>query len=221
MSVYPSCMQRPAGLSGVGLPALTLPWSSFSPFSVPHPSPQGAFTLQVQIPSFPRPVVSSHQPPKEPSSEQRQQQQNGSCTSPADKSKASPTAKSSPTSFTIASILSKTDRPSSAAARNSPILSAAINAACHASTIPAASPSTPLSGTPKTPLYYIYHPAAAQPPPFSFPAAVAAAHGDHDLQRSPLGRLAPPLTLGDCMIRRFGESPSLLAHLEMLQAVSP
>ena len=188
MSVYPSCMQRP-GLPGVGFP-LSLPWS-FPSFS----QQQNALTLQVQIPSFPRPaaVVTSQSLHKESMVQK----------SAPVKPKPSPTTKSTPTSFTIASILSKNndrDKPT----RSSPVVSPALNVTGHASTVAGSiSPSTPLSGTPKTPLYYIYHP-AAQHTPFSFPAATTQ---DHDVQRSPLSRIgAPtPLTLGD-MVRRYGKS---------------
>ena len=188
MSVYPSCMQRP-GLPGVGLP-LSFPWSF--PTAQLSPKSRAALTLQVQIPPFPRAVIAP-QPLHRDSTEQK--------TAPS-KPKPSPTTKSTPTSFTIASILSKSDDRDKPA-RVSPVASQPLNVTGHASG--SISPTTPLSATPKTPLYYIsYHP-AAQPSPFSFPAAQPSL--DHELQRSPLSRIgAPaPLALGDCMTRRYGK----------------
>ena len=192
MSVSPSCMQR-TGIPSVGLP-LSFPWS----FQQLSPA-QNALTLQVQIPSFPRPVIASQLLHKD-SMEQKN--------TPV-KPKSSPTSKSTPTPFTIASILSKNDDRDKYA-RDSPIFSQTLNVTGHASTAAGAgsiSPSTPLSGTPKTPFYYIsYHP-AAQPAPFPFPAAATTATAaDHELQRNSLTRIGapPPLTLGDCMVRRYG-----------------
>lgn len=189
MSVYPSCMQRP-GIPGLGIP-LSIPWT------FPAAPLSQAVTLQVQIP---RPVIATQSLPKdsmEPKS-----------VLPI-KPKPSPTTKSTPTSFTIASILSKTDDRDKHS-RNSPVVSQPLNATGHASAAAGSiSPSTPLSASPKTPLYYIsYHP-AAQPSPFSFPAAQSSL--DHELQRSPLSRIAgapAPLTLGDCIGRRYGKSSS-------------
>lgn len=252
MSVYPQCMQRP-GLAGVSLPALGLSWSTLPQLSTSTAQQQlrqSALTLQVQIPPFPRPIPAVIPPPANPplqiassKSDSNNSLLGERATPPLaaiGKPKSPQTAKSTPSSFTIASILSKSDHKSStsspnAGLRNSSVSSQALNATGHASMVPTAatavaSPSTPLSGTPKTPLYYIYHhPAAAaaatsgQPTPFSFPAAIAAAaHTDHDLQRSPLSRLAAtptPLTLSDCMaVRRFGETLSP-THPECLQTI--
>ena len=205
MSVYPSCMQRP-GIPGVGFP-LSLPWS-FPAAQLPPLSQQSqnALTLQVQIPSFPRPSIASVCQLRDSMEQQKQQQQQQHQQKSApSKQKPSPSTKSTPTSFTIASILSKSDDRDKPA-RNSPVVAQALNVTGHASAAGSISPSTPLSAGPKTPLYYLspYHP-AAQASPFSFTTAQSPL--DHDLQRSPLSRMgAPaPLTLGDCMVRRYGK----------------
>ena len=194
---YSTCMNRPP-FPPVGLPqSVPLSQLTFCPqFTLYQPS---SLPLHAQIPSFPQPSSASP-PPQRESQESRSQ---------PGKPKPSPTTKSTPSSFSIESILSKSDdrdKPTRASATTPQ----GLNAPGHAPR-GSISPSTPLSAGPKSFYYNVIYPPAAQGSPFPF--ATAQPCLDHDLQRSPcsLSRLSAPLVLGD-VVRQCGKSAIIIPH---------
>lgn len=188
---YSTCMSRPP-FPPVGLPQ-SVPLSQLTlcpQFTLYQPS---HLPLHAQIPSFPQPNSASPPPQRE------SQEPKGQSVRP----KSSPTTKSTPSSFSIESILSKSDDRDKSA-RTSATTPQGLNAPGHAPR-GSLSPSTPLSAGPKSFYYNVIYPSAAQGSPFPF--ATAQPCLDHDLQRSPcsLSRLSAPLVLGD-VVRQCGKS---------------
>ena len=194
---YPPCMNRPP-FPPVGLShSVPLSQLAFCPQLTLYP--HNALPLQAQIPPFPQQCSMSPPPPQRDAQEAR---------SLPSKAKPSPTSKSTPSSFSIESILSRSDDRDKPA-RPSAVTPQSVNAPGHAPR-GSISPSTPISAGPKSFYYNLIYPPATPGSPFPF---VASQHClEHELQRTQcgLGRMSAPLSVLGDMVRQCGES--LLLH---------